>query len=87
MKPSTGNEGWMPVFVVVPGVRVVSVSADDPKQRPTETGGEDYLQRVGTATTRGDGTISIELFSVPLNGKLLLRQPAAGEKPYPWKGQ
>jgi hypothetical protein len=87
MNPPTNIDGWMPVFVVVPGMCTVTASADDPDSRPTESSLPDYLQRVGTATIHPGGEIAIELFAVPLGGRLVLRKPQPGDLRFPWKGQ
>ena len=46
-----------------------------------ETNGDadDYWQRVGSAWTNKDGSINISLNSLPLNGKLHIREPKATE--------
>ena len=76
----------MPVFVVVSGLRTVIASVDKPKGRVSETAADDYLQRIGTATLGDGGEIAIDLFAMPVSGRLLLRKPAAGEKRQPWNG-
>ncbi len=46
-----------------------------------ETNGDakDFWQRVGSAWTNSDGSINISLNSLPLNGKLHIREPKATE--------
>ena len=77
----------MPVFVVVPGMRTVTASVDEPDRAAKETGPQDYRQRVGTATVMPNGDISIDLFAVPVQGRLLLTKPGRDDKHHPWKGE
>jgi hypothetical protein len=82
------SEGtWMPVFVVVPGMRTVTASVDEPDAPARETAVEDYRQRVGTATVLANGDISVELFAVPTQGWLLLCKPGPGDRRSPWRGE
>jgi hypothetical protein len=76
----------MPVYVVVPAMRKVIASVDEPEQPAQETGGEDFRQRVGTATVLANGEISIELFAIPVSGRLLVGKPGPDDARHPWKG-
>jgi hypothetical protein len=73
---------WMPVFIVVEAARTVHASvppqATDPHQTVT-VHGQDFWQRVGTAYPRPDGGFTIQLTAIPINGKLVVRPPKAGE--------
>lgn len=74
---------WMPVFVVLPATREVTVTADEDQgvKRSKRTKiGQDYWQRIGTAYVRQDGTIYVHLAAVPVNGSLVIRPPKAGER-------
>ena len=74
--------GWMPVFSVIEARRVVYAShpAEPPSTPPQVEEQDDFWQRVGTAFATKDGGFTILLNSVPLNGRLVVRPPKAGEK-------
>ena len=79
-KPKTTE--WMPVFVVVPATRELSMSDTErvvhtaPK---TVQSGQDHWQRVGTARRRSDGGFDLSLTAIPVNGRLVMRPPEANE--------
>jgi hypothetical protein len=72
----------MPVFIVLPATRELTVSitdearytAEQPKSAP-----DDYWQRVGTARARSDGGFDIRLNAIPVNGRLVMRPPTEHE--------
>jgi hypothetical protein len=83
------KQNWLPVFVVVPAR--VSVSAAHPSyKRSVPKGpvveGSDFQQRVGTALRLKDGSFSVQLTAVPVDGRLLIRQPRDGEYMDPTRG-
>lgn len=73
---------WMPVFVVT-RARVTmnaahpSVEYKLPKEPSRE--GQDFEQRIGTALRLKDGSLEVQLTAVPVDGRLLIRPPLAGE--------
>ena len=76
------KQNWMPVFVVV-SAQVTMHAADRhhkgrvPKGPQVE--GADFQQRIGTALRQKDGSYSIQLTALPVDGKLVIRRPRAGE--------
>jgi hypothetical protein len=71
---------WMPVFVVVPATKELSVSLHEATNYGTtytapknENVSYDYWQRVGTARARSDGGFDVQLTAVPINGRLIIR--------------
>jgi hypothetical protein len=72
---------WMPVFMVLPAKSEVAATAGEGTHVDviaTKTG-RDYWQRIGTARTHKDGSIWVRLDAAPINGRLVIRPPQAGE--------
>jgi hypothetical protein len=72
----------MPVFMVFPATSEVSITVGKGNRlaKSKQSGGQDYLQRIGTAHTRDDGSIWVQLMAIPSNGRLVIRPPQAGER-------
>ena len=80
MKQQESSE-WMPVFMVLPAKSEVTVSAGEGTDvdRIETKRGQAYWQRIGTAQMHKDGSIFVQLNAVPINGRLVIRHPQAGE--------
>jgi hypothetical protein len=80
MKQPESSE-WMPVFMVLPVKSEVTVTAGEVTDvdRIETKRGQAYWQRIGTARTHKDGSILVRLNAVPINGRLVIRHPQAGE--------
>jgi hypothetical protein len=81
---------WMPVFVVLPATAqaFATVNEEDSSRRVHTNitrPGKDFWQRVGTAYLQPDGSLSVQLTAMPVNGKLVIRPPHAGENLDPTK--
>jgi len=69
---------WMPVFLVFRAERSHHAAhPDHPGAIPeaTETLGEDFLQRIGTAIQQDDGSYLVELAAVPVSGTFIIKPP------------
>jgi hypothetical protein len=69
---------WMPVFLVIPAKRSHHAAHPDHKAaipQPTQILGADFLQRIGTAVQQEDGSFLLELFALPISGRLLMKPP------------
>jgi hypothetical protein len=76
------KQNWMPVFVVVPAA--ITMHAAHPKHRGKipkgpQVDGSDFEQRIGTAMRQKDGSYSVQLTAMPMNGKLLIRPARRGD--------
>ncbi len=73
---------WMPVFLVKHAKRIHYAAHPAHKAalpKSPEIHGEDYLQRIGTAIKNEDGSLSVQLDALPLNGNLLITPPRNGD--------
>jgi hypothetical protein len=79
----TEEHAWMPVFIVKHARQSYQAAHPDEKTpvQPSETTtGNDYLVRVGSATRQDDGSYTIHLWALPVDGTLFMRRPLPGEQ-------
>jgi hypothetical protein len=77
------NPEWMPVFVlVVAHGNTVQAAHPDHKEPLPTVQAEAGAHRIGTAWRAEDGSYLIDLIALPVNGRLLIRQPRDGENPH-----
>ncbi len=72
----------MPVFVVQsakPSHFAAHPDSTTYEQPPVATPGNDFLARVGSATCHADGSCTIRLWALPVDGTLFMRAPQPGE--------
>jgi len=79
-------KSWMPVFSVVRAQHTHYASHPDSKEAyPPNTDqhrqhGRDRWQRIGTAHANADGSYTIILRAIPLDGTLTMRPPQLHER-------
>jgi hypothetical protein len=71
----------LPVFTVSHEEKTVSATISDKSHdepyldmsKESKSGHEDNLTRVGTAYVQADGSIYVQLYATPLNGKIIIK--------------